>query len=113
MSQRLKSACTHIYVRTALPQIIDRPHELLPTPPPRDPHQERERPDEHVGKWYPSSRGKALTSPSILRSLYQRERGSLKSGLDHPHDPSMFLPWTDGAAGARRYALDSRPTEEE
>jgi hypothetical protein len=48
--------------------------------------------DEREGRRHPSSRGKARTSPSILRSLYCRERASPKSGPDHPHDPSMFLP---------------------
>ena len=30
----LQTACTHILVRPALPRIMDRPHELLPTLPP-------------------------------------------------------------------------------
>jgi hypothetical protein len=33
--------------------------------------------------------------------------GSRTFDLDHPHDLSMFVPWTDGAAGARGYALDN------
>jgi hypothetical protein len=32
--------------------------------------------------------------------------------LEPSSDPSMFLLQTDGAAGARRYALDSRFTKE-
>jgi hypothetical protein len=37
MRQRLKWACMHIHVRTAGPSAINRPHELLPTPPPSRP----------------------------------------------------------------------------
>jgi hypothetical protein len=47
-----------------------------------------------------------------LLALLSR-KGSPKSGSDHPHDPSMFLLQTEGAAGARGYALHSRPTKEE
>jgi hypothetical protein len=70
-------------------------------------------PTKREGRRYLSSRGKVRTSPPILRSLYWLDRGSLKSGTDHPHDLSMFLPWTYGVAGARGYALHSRPTKEE
>ena len=55
----------------------------------------------------------------MMRSVVNRageglaEGVSSKSGPDHPHDPSMFLSWTDDAAGARGYAFDSRPTKEE
>jgi hypothetical protein len=70
-------------------------------------------PTKREGRRYLSSRGKVRTSPSILRPLFWREGGSLKSVPDHPHDPSMLLPQTDDAAGARRYALHSRPTKEE
>ena len=59
--------------------------------------------------------GKARTEfdPYPSFPLSSRTRGSPKFGLDHPHDPSMFLLQTDGAAGARGYALDKRTTEEE
>ena len=34
MVQRFKSACTYTSIRTAGPSTINRPHELLTTPPP-------------------------------------------------------------------------------
>ena len=47
--------------------------------------------------------GKARTEfdPYPSFALFSRKWSTLKFGLDHPHDPSMFLPQTDDAAGAR------------
>ncbi len=94
--------------RTAAVQTPD-----TPPPPIRIRVEGASGPTKRAGRRYLSSSGKVRTSPSILRSLYWLERGSLKSGTDHPHDLSMFLPGTYGAAGARGYALHGQPTKEE
>jgi hypothetical protein len=48
VGRALVTACTSIEVRTGVPLVTDRPHELLPTPPPplRGLPRWRQRPDE-------------------------------------------------------------------
>ena len=114
MVQIFKTASTRIETRRLhLSNTTGDATPDTPPPPIRIRVEGASGPTKREGRRYLSSRGKVRTSPSILRSLYWLERRSLKSGSDHPHDLSMFLPWTYGAAGARGYALDGRPTKEE
>jgi hypothetical protein len=104
MAQAFKTAPTRIESRSTGPLVADRGRiSCLPPAPLRIRLDDADGPTNARAGGIRLVEGKARTEfdPYPSFSLSSRKWGSPKFGPDHPHVPSMFLPQTDDAAGAR------------
>jgi len=104
MAQAFKTAPTRVESRPTGPLVADwGANSCLPTAPLRIRLDDADGPTNAWAGGIRLVEGKARTEfdPYPSFALFSRKWSTLKFGLDHPHDPSMFLPQTDDAAGAR------------